>query len=115
MLLRRWGAQDAFCWLELQQQGWTDGSRLSFAVLDSERGNAPDGLLGNVALKGWKAGSDAAEVGYWTAATARNRGIASHALPSLLPGISMPGIESRTVASRFSMVRSERGRLVGSR
>jgi RimJ/RimL family protein N-acetyltransferase len=72
--------QDAGRWLEVQQQGWTDGGRLSFAVVGGERGNEPGRALGNVALKGWKAGSDVAEVGYWTAAAARNRGIASRAV-----------------------------------
>jgi hypothetical protein len=54
--------QDVRRWLEVQQQGWADGHRLSFAVLDSESGR----VLGNVALKGCRAGKDAAEVGYWT-------------------------------------------------
>ena len=74
---------DASRWLNVQQRGWTDGGRLSFAVLDSERGNEPGSVLGNVVLKGWTAGSDVAEVGYWTAAAARNRGIASQAVEML--------------------------------
>jgi RimJ/RimL family protein N-acetyltransferase len=109
LLLRPWGAQDipglldiyrdpvmrqssrnpiltepdAIRWLEVQQHGWTDGGRLSFAVLDGERGNEAGRVLGNVVLKGWQAGSDVAEVGYWTAAAARNRGIASQAVEML--------------------------------
>jgi RimJ/RimL family protein N-acetyltransferase len=74
--------QDAFRWLEVQQLGWTDGSRLSFAVLE-ERGSQPGRVLGNVVLKGRTAGKDAAEVGYWTATAARNRGIASQAVEML--------------------------------
>lgn len=75
--------QDAYRWLEVQQRGWTGGGRLSFAVLDSEHGNGAGRVLGNVALKGWQPGIDAAEVGYWTAAAARNRGIASQAVETL--------------------------------
>jgi RimJ/RimL family protein N-acetyltransferase len=40
-------------------------------------------VLGNVVLKGYEAGSDAAEVGCRTGAAARNRGIASHAVEML--------------------------------
>jgi RimJ/RimL family protein N-acetyltransferase len=72
--------QDACRWLEVQQHGWADGHRLAFAVLDSEPGGESGRVLGNVVLKGWQTGRDAAEVGYWTAAAARNRGIASHAV-----------------------------------
>ncbi len=71
--------QDAYRWLQVQQRGWTDGHRLSFAVLDGEA----DRVLGNIALKGWRAGKEVAEVGYWTAAAARNRGIASQAVEIL--------------------------------
>jgi RimJ/RimL family protein N-acetyltransferase len=54
------------------------GDRYSFAVLDD------DGtLLGNVALKRPDPAADDAEVGYWTAAYARGRGIAPRALGSL--------------------------------
>ena len=54
------------------------GDRCSFAVLDD------DGtLLGNVTLKRPDPAADDAEVGYWTAAYARGRGIAPQALGSL--------------------------------
>lgn len=75
--------QHAQRWLEVQQQGWTDGRRLSFAVRDIHPGDESGRLVGNVALKGCQAGKDAAEVGYWTAATVRNRGIASQAVELL--------------------------------
>jgi RimJ/RimL family protein N-acetyltransferase len=75
--------QDACRWLAVQQQGWADGHRRSFAVLDSEPGYESGRVLGNVALKGRQAGKAAAEVGYWTTAAARNRGIASQAVEML--------------------------------
>jgi RimJ/RimL family protein N-acetyltransferase len=74
---------DARRWLEVQQQGWTGGRRLSFAVLDSESGTDEGRVLGNVVLKEWQPGKDAAEVGYWTAPAARNRGVASEAVKML--------------------------------
>jgi RimJ/RimL family protein N-acetyltransferase len=75
--------QDAFRWLDAQQQGWTDGGRLSFAALSGEAAAAPDHVLGNVVLKGYAAGQDSAEVGYWTAPAARRRGVASAAVVTL--------------------------------
>jgi RimJ/RimL family protein N-acetyltransferase len=75
--------EDAYRWLEVQQRGWADGHRLSFAVLDSEVGDESGRVLGNIALKGWQPGKAAAEVGYWTAAAVRNRGIATWAVAML--------------------------------
>ncbi|WP_370101026.1 GNAT family N-acetyltransferase [Streptacidiphilus sp. MAP12-20] len=74
--LRRWtmrpveSAEDAAQWLDVQRQGWETGERLSFAVLEE------GGLVANVVLK--RTGPDRApgEVGYWTAAPARGRGVA---------------------------------------
>lgn len=56
--------QDARRWLEVQQQGWTDGGRLSFAVAGGERGSDPGRVLGNVVLKGWKVSSNIAPFSY---------------------------------------------------
>lgn len=75
--------QRARRWLEVQQQGWTDGRRMSFAVRGIDPGDGSGRLVGNVVLKGCQAGKDGAEVGYWTAAAARNRGIASQAVKLL--------------------------------
>jgi RimJ/RimL family protein N-acetyltransferase len=83
-LLERWtrvrvatpGA--AHQWLQVQQAGRQRGDRFSFAVLDDE-----EALVGNVALKRPDPEADEAEVGYWTAAPARGRGIAPRALGAL--------------------------------
>lgn len=65
-------------WIDEQHDGWTTGTRLSFAVLES------DHPIGHVVVK---AGSDpgvaSAEVGYWTLPEARGRGIAPRALETL--------------------------------
>ncbi|MFG2173376.1 GNAT family N-acetyltransferase [Streptomyces niveus] len=92
-VLRRWtrlpvaGVEDALRWLEVQRDGWRSGERFSFAVLEEGR------LVGNVALK--READHRAEVGYWTAAGARGRGIAPRALEALtgwafgaLPGVA---------------------------
>jgi len=83
-LLERWtkvrvaGPGQAQQWLQVQHAGRRQGDRYSFAVLD-ETGT----LVGNVALKRPDPDAEAAEVGYWTAAYARGRGIAPRALESL--------------------------------
>ncbi|AXE82831.1 GNAT family N-acetyltransferase [Streptomyces atratus] len=67
-------------WLRVQQEGRESGSRFSFAVVDRDHS---DELVGNVALKYLAPGSVSAEVGYWTTARARGRGIAPRALGAL--------------------------------
>ncbi len=74
---------DACRWLERQQAGWADGTRLSFAVVCTDAAAAPARAVGNVVLKGRSADKDSAEVGYWTAAAARGRGVASAAVVKL--------------------------------
>lgn len=67
-------------WLRVQQEGRESGSRFSFAVIDRDLDDEP---VGNVALKYPAPGSVGAEVGYWTAARARGRGVAPRALGAL--------------------------------
>ncbi|MFI6155194.1 GNAT family N-acetyltransferase [Kitasatospora sp. NPDC051170] len=68
-------------WLAVQYEGWAAGTRYSFAVLDADGGE----LLGNVALKrgGPARTAESAEVGYWTAAPARGRGVAPRGVEAL--------------------------------
>ncbi|MFH8725522.1 GNAT family N-acetyltransferase [Streptomyces termitum] len=83
-VLRRWTTTavddeaDGERWVETQRQGWASGTRLSFAVL-SPRGR----LLGHAVLKRNDPGGPAGEVGYWTTARARGRGVAPRALEAL--------------------------------
>ena len=72
--------EEAARWLELQREGWASGTRFSFAVTDVSRGGE---LVGNLALKRPGPGPERAEVGYWTAAWARGRGVAPRALEAL--------------------------------
>jgi RimJ/RimL family protein N-acetyltransferase len=75
--------QDARRWLDIQQEGWAAGGRLSFAVLDLKSGSGSATVLGHVVLKEYATGQESAEVGYWTAPAARNRGVASQAVEML--------------------------------
>ncbi|MEU6921835.1 MULTISPECIES: GNAT family N-acetyltransferase [unclassified Streptomyces] len=80
LLTRITDEAEAEQWLREQRRGRKSGSRFGFAVVDRDHGGA---LVGNVALKYPGPGSGSAEVGYWTAAPARGRGIAPLALGAL--------------------------------
>lgn len=67
-------------WLRDQEEGRASGLRHSFAVVDVALGKRP---VGNVVLVRSAPGSGRAEVGYWTAAPVRGRGIAPQALEAL--------------------------------
>ncbi|MET9589397.1 GNAT family N-acetyltransferase [Streptomyces sp. NPDC006516] len=83
--MRRWlrtqvpDAGAAERWMTVQEEGWADGSRYSFAVTDTAR----DGeIVGNLALNRLP-GAPSAQAGYWTTASARGRGVATGALGAL--------------------------------
>ncbi|MFE5300220.1 GNAT family N-acetyltransferase [Streptomyces sp. NPDC056632] len=75
--------EDCLRWVQDQGRGWATGARLGFAVLEEAVDAAPPRLVGNVVLKGVASGKPSAEVGYWTAAHARGRGVAPRALEAL--------------------------------
>ncbi|MEH0549011.1 GNAT family N-acetyltransferase [Streptomyces sp. B21-105] len=87
--LRRWTSHtvkdgaDGTRWVRSQQQSWAAGDRFSFAVLEAQSGDLRGRLLANVVLKERAPGKPAAEVGYWTAAHARGRGVAPRAVEAL--------------------------------
>ncbi|MFF0969408.1 GNAT family N-acetyltransferase [Streptomyces sp. NPDC003703] len=73
-------AAAALRWIDGQR--WREGGdRFAFAVV--ERSGAAERLAGHVVLKDLAPGSPSAEVGYWTAAHARGRGVAPRALDAL--------------------------------
>lgn len=74
---------DGARWVQAQQRGWAAGDRFGFAVLEAQPGSVRVPLVGNVVLKEVTSGKPAAEVGYWTAAHARGRGVAPRALEAL--------------------------------
>ncbi|MFH9064932.1 GNAT family N-acetyltransferase [Streptomyces coeruleorubidus] len=87
--LRRWvtavvhDRAGAARWVQDQQRGWEAGHRFAFAVSEV-RADATEGeLVGHAVLKNVATGSSSAEVGYWTAAHARGRGVAPRALETL--------------------------------
>ncbi|MEU6721957.1 GNAT family N-acetyltransferase [Nonomuraea sp. NPDC046802] len=70
------GEADARRWIDDQSRGWAEGVRFSFAVLECGH------PVGHVVVK---CGADptSAEVGYWTSAEVRGRGIAPRALEAV--------------------------------
>jgi RimJ/RimL family protein N-acetyltransferase len=80
--LRHWTSSaveneaDAMQWVQGQERGWAAGDRFGFAVLETRSDSAQGQLVGNVILKELVPGKPSAEVGYWTAAHARGRGVA---------------------------------------
>ncbi|GGX70506.1 GNAT family N-acetyltransferase [Streptomyces anandii] len=84
--LRRWTShsvpdeESALRWIREQGLRWEAGDRFAFAVVES---GAEEGPVGHVVVKGVVPGGGSAEVGYWTAAHARGRRVASRALEAL--------------------------------
>ncbi|GLX20942.1 GNAT family N-acetyltransferase [Streptomyces lavendulae] len=87
--LRRWTAEspddaaDGLRWVARQRRGWEEGLRFAFAVLEAGPQGGPGRLVGGVVLKRPVPDGASAEVGYWTAAPARGRGVAPRALEAL--------------------------------
>ncbi|MER7948878.1 GNAT family N-acetyltransferase [Streptomyces sp. NPDC096079] len=87
--LRRWSGSrlesedDGQRWVGVQERGWATGIRFAFAVLEETLDPVAPRLVGNVVLKRTDSGRPSAEVGYWTAARARGRGVAPRALETL--------------------------------
>ncbi len=87
--LRHWTSSaveneaDAIRWVQGQEPGWEAGDRFGFAVLETQPDRSQGQLVGNAVLKEVASGKPSAEVGYWTAAHARGRGVAPRALEAL--------------------------------
>ncbi|MGW1208393.1 GNAT family N-acetyltransferase [Streptomyces sp. NPDC002499] len=88
-VLRRWtnsavhDEASAARWVQEQQRGWETGDRFGFAIVESQATGDEGQLAGHVVLKNVTPGGSSAEVGYWTAAHARGRGVAPRALQAL--------------------------------
>jgi RimJ/RimL family protein N-acetyltransferase len=70
-----YGEEDARRWLEVSEAGRLAGTDLSLLVVDRS-----DRLLGSVGLHEVSEKHRRAEIGYWTAAEARGRGVATRAV-----------------------------------
>lgn len=87
--LRRWtnsavnDEASAARWVQDQQRGWETGDRFGFAIVETQAPGTDGQLTGHVVLKNVTLGASSAEVGYWTAAHARGRGVAPRALQAL--------------------------------
>ncbi|MFG2368020.1 GNAT family N-acetyltransferase [Streptomyces mirabilis] len=88
-VLRRWTSSavhdkaSATRWIQVQQRGWETGDRFGFAIMEAQAVGLEGQLAGHVILKNVTPGASSAEVGYWTAAHARGRGVAPRALRAL--------------------------------
>ncbi|MER7790604.1 GNAT family N-acetyltransferase [Streptomyces sp. NPDC097640] len=88
-VLRRWtntpvdDEAGAVRWIQEQQRGRAAGHRFAFAIVETRATSSEGRLVGDVVLKNVTPGAPSAEVGYWTAAHARGRGVASSALRAL--------------------------------
>ncbi|MGC5020210.1 GNAT family N-acetyltransferase [Micromonospora sp. DT47] len=70
-------------WLARNRQGWAAGRRFSFAVCEPHPHSGVTRLVACIVLKDVVPGRPDAEVGYWTAAAARGRGVAPRALDAV--------------------------------
>ena len=71
-----YGLDQAYEYLAACRRGWAEGTGASFGVLDPADGT----LLGSVGMRLADLPDGVAEAGYWVAAEARGRGVATHAL-----------------------------------
>jgi RimJ/RimL family protein N-acetyltransferase len=72
---------DARAYLQRVESGWGDGVRATFAVVDAAADGAPLGSSGLQAID-WD--QRVADIGYWVAAPARGRGVATRAVELLV-------------------------------
>jgi RimJ/RimL family protein N-acetyltransferase len=88
-VLRRWTDRpvtdlaQAQRWIGVQKRGLATGERWSYAVDEVDARTGIPRLVANVALKPRPPETARAEVGYWTTAPGRGRGIATRALDAL--------------------------------
>lgn len=86
--LRRWTSirvddeASAVRWIRAQRPREA-GERFAFAVVELQVTGSEGRLVGHAAVRNITPGSRSAEVGYWTAAPARGRGVAPRALRAL--------------------------------
>ncbi|WP_229401568.1 GNAT family N-acetyltransferase [Micromonospora okii] len=75
-------ARDARRWMARSRQGWAADRRFDFAVVEPQP-HGGDRLVATVVVKEVLPGRAHAEVGYWTAAWARGRGVAPRAVEAV--------------------------------
>ncbi|MBO2454366.1 GNAT family N-acetyltransferase [Actinomadura barringtoniae] len=87
--LRRWTSATvedvagAAQWIRKQGEGWEAGDRFGLAVVEPLASGDAERLVGHVVLRRSEDGAPSGEVGYWTAAHARGKGVAPRAVLAL--------------------------------
>lgn len=92
-------------WIEQHRELWERGATAPLAIVDTATG----GFLGAISLQLDHGGPTEAAVGYWVAAWARRRGVATRALRLATTwGFEVLGLDELHLATKVGNVASER-------
>ncbi len=96
---------DARVYLEGAAQAWRDGSGAPFAVADAATGE----VIGSMGIRLVAPEDGVAEVGYWTSAEARGRGVTTRALVLVSRwALALPQVERLQLRADLQNVASQR-------
>jgi RimJ/RimL family protein N-acetyltransferase len=99
------GEEQLHAVLDDQLPHWrSSGQLVPYAIVDGETGE----LLGGVTLRQLDATRHAIEIGYWLFAQARGRGVATHAVATLLDWLFANGVYRVEAVVRIGNTPSER-------
>ena len=106
--MRRWqmrpvhDEEQALAALVGQQADWNAGTRYTFAVVPDEGGEDESEPIGSVSVRRFAKNPTAAEVGYWTAAAARGKSVATRAVEGAIAWAE--GIWADNPVDRFTLI-----------
>lgn len=96
---------DARAYIAGSLQGWRDGSSATFANTEAQSG----ALLGSIGVRLVPPGDETGDVGYWTRAEARGRGVTTRALVLVSRwAIALPQVERLQLRADLQNVASQR-------
>lgn len=106
--MRRWllrhidDEEQARAALEAQEQEWSERTRFVLAVTPTDDEDSDP--IGSVSIRRIHKAPDAAEVGYWTAAEARGRSVATRAVEAALTWAAEQWSADDAPVSRFELI-----------